>query len=84
MPDRSTVETRVREMLAKRLGASDPTQLPSDIPLFHGGLGLDSMSAVDLLQEIEREFAVYIDDDNFEVLDSIDQLVAFLARASRP
>jgi acyl carrier protein len=84
MRDRSTVETRVREMLAKRLRVSDPTQLPSDIPLFHGGLGLDSMSAVDLLQEIEREFAVYIDDDNFEVLDSIDQLVAFLARASRP
>jgi acyl carrier protein len=84
MRDQNTVETRVREMLAKRLKVSDPTQLPSDIPLFHGGLGLDSMSAVDLLQEIEREFAVYIDDDNFEVLDSIDQLAAFLARESQP
>jgi acyl carrier protein len=84
MGDRSTVEPRVREMLAKRLQVPDPMQIPSDIPLFHEGLGLDSMSAISLLEEIEREFAVYIDDDNFDVFDSIDQLVAFLVQASPP
>lgn len=81
MSDAHEIEQRVRTMLAKRLEAASPIEIPGDVPLFRGGLGLDSMSAVELLEEIESEFDVHIDDDSFDIFDSLQNLVAFLSKA---
>jgi acyl carrier protein len=77
------IENRVRALLAHHLEIEDPATIPSDAPLFRGGLGLDSMTAVELLEELEREFHVRIEDDAFDVFDSLESLVRYLTQTGR-
>jgi acyl carrier protein len=40
-----------------------PDQIDDDLPLFGDALGLDSVDALELVLEVERHFAVTIEDD---------------------
>lgn len=40
-----------------------PADIPDDGPLFGGGLGLDSVDALELAIHVEEEFGVKIPDD---------------------
>ena len=60
----------------------DPAGIPDDIPIFQKGLGLDSMSGLSLLTAIEERFNVYIDDDDFDIFDSLKLLVDFVVKNS--
>jgi len=64
-------------------GAPDPRSLRADVPIFRAGLGLDSLSGLALLAAIEKHFHVYIDDDNFDVFDSLEKLVDFVTRQTQ-
>lgn len=78
--NRDTVEKQLREIIAGRMAdRPDPASLPADVPIFQKGLGLDSMSGLQLIADIEERFGVYIDDDDFDIFDSLDQLIAFIA-----
>ena len=37
------------------------------------------MSGLELITEIEKRFDVYIDDDDFDIFDSLRQLIEFVA-----
>jgi acyl carrier protein len=79
MPDREQVERILREMLAARMpGKPDPSTIATDVPIFQKGLGLDSMSGIALVMEIEERFNVYIDDDDFDIFDSLHDLIEFV------
>jgi acyl carrier protein len=78
--NRETVEKQLREIIAGRMpDQPDPASLPTDVPIFQKGLGLDSMSGLELITEIEKRFDVYIDDDDFDIFDSLEQLIEFVA-----
>jgi acyl carrier protein len=80
MVDRESVERDLRAMLASRMpGRPDPSTIASDVPIFQKGLGLDSMSGIELVVEIEQRFDVYIDDDDFDIFDSLENLIIFIA-----
>lgn len=84
MTDRETVEQEVRSIIASRMpGRPDPASIPEDVPIFRKGLGLDSMSGLELLAAIEERFDVYIDDDDFDIFDSLRKLVDFVAERAR-
>ena len=81
MKERDIIERELRSIIAARLpGKPDPASIAADVPIFQKGLGLDSMSGLELLQAIESRFNVYIDDDNFDVFDSLNNLVDFVAK----
>lgn len=79
MKGREQVEAEVRELVAEALGGDmEPGQIPSDVPIFQGGLGMDSMSGVELMTALEERFDLYIEDDQFGIFDSLDQMVEFV------
>ena len=83
MADRDSVERELREILVARMSDKpDPVSIPADVPIFRSGLGLDSLSGLELLSSIEKRFGVYIDDDNFDVFDSLEKLIDFVAERS--
>jgi acyl carrier protein len=78
--NRSEVDRNVRAIIAARIeGEPDPTTLRADVPIFRGGLGLDSVAAIELLLEIESRFALQINDDAFDIFDSLDRLVDYVS-----
>ncbi len=80
MADREHIEKQLRRIIADRIpDRPDPASLAADVPIFRKGLGLDSMSGLELITEIEKRFDVYIDDDDFDIFDSLRQLVEFVA-----
>lgn len=80
MLDRETVEKELRSIIAARIpGKPDPASIASDVPIFQKGLGLDSMSGIDLVAAIEKRFNVYIDDDDFDIFDSLERMIDFVA-----
>ena len=75
------IELELREIISEALERRvAPDDLPRDVPIFHGGIGLDSMSGLALMTAIEERFDVYIDDDQFDIFDSLDQLVEFVVQ----
>lgn len=83
MADRETVDRELREIIAGQMpDGPEPDSIPDDVPIFSRGLGLDSMSGLSLLTAIEDRFDVYIDDDDFDIFDSLHQLVDFVTERS--
>ena len=71
-------------MIARALerDSADVARLPDDTPLFGEGLGLDSLTGLELLTAIRQEFGVDIasEDLNLDSLETIATLVAYLGR----
>jgi len=82
MSSREVIETEVRRIVSEAMdGEIEAYDLPLDVPIFSGGLGMDSMSGVGLLEALEERFDIYIDDDDFEIFDSLQQMIGFVERA---
>ena len=73
---------QLKELLIERLKFEDMT--PDDIgdedPLFEGGLGLDSIDALELVVGVEKEFGVPIDDEEVgnQAFSSVNALAAYI------
>lgn len=81
MPDRTYVEQNLRKMIAGRMPSRpDPATIAADVPIFQKGLGLDSMSGIAFVTEIEERFNIYIDDDDFDIFDSLQKLIEFVLK----
>lgn len=82
MPDLDTLKHRLKELLIERLKFEDMT--PDDIgdedPLFEGGLGLDSIDALEIVVMLESEFGLKIKNESSarEHFRSIASLASFV------
>ncbi|HXM53786.1 MAG TPA: acyl carrier protein [Candidatus Dormibacteraeota bacterium] len=79
----AAVRARLDPLLAAVLGR-DPAEVATmrpSLPLFAGGLGLDSLTGMRLLAAIDREFGVDVaaEDLALDCLESIETLTAYLA-----
>jgi acyl carrier protein len=75
------LKPRIKELIVKSLRLPlSPSQIADDIPLFREGLGLDSIDALELVLEIERQFGVTIGDEQLgkRVLRSVDSIAQFI------
>jgi acyl carrier protein len=52
--------------------------IPNDVPLFKGGLGLDSIDALDLVVAFGKKFMVKIEEDDFHIFASVNHIVDFI------
>jgi len=74
MPE-NDLRTRIKEMLIKNMMLQTPAdQIADDLPLFGaGGLGLDSIDALELVVSLEKTFGVGV--PNSEVAARVLQTV---------
>ena len=75
------LKARIKEIIVRSLRLEmPPADIADDIPLFGEGLGLDSIDALELVLEIEREFGVSIGDEHMgkHVLRSVNSIAEFI------
>jgi acyl carrier protein len=68
------VEEAVIKIIKENLDIDSKTDIELDAHIIHD-LGGDSLSAVEIVMEIEEEFDIEIDDGEVEDLESINALV---------
>lgn len=73
----------LRKMLVEELNLEDikPEDIDANEPLFGGGLGLDSIDALELAIVVERKYGVKIksgDDRNEKIFSSLAALAAHI------
>lgn len=84
------LKRKLKELLIERLKLEDmtPDDIPDDEPLFAGGLGLDSIDALEIVVMVESEFGVSIKNEgsareHFRSISSLaDYIQSRLAEAS--
>ena len=65
----------------------DPDAVTAEVPLFEGGLGLDSFAVLDLVMAIEKTFGVQFSEEDFAVenfanINAIIELISKYQTAS--
>jgi len=80
--DPMDLKRKLKELLIERLKFEDmtPADIGDDEPLFAGGLGLDSIDALEIVVMLESEFGIKVKNessarDNFK---SVASLAAFV------
>lgn len=80
--ERVELAHRLKRMIIERLKLEDitPEDVSDDDPIFDGGLGLDSLDALDLVLLLEKEFNVRIKDPQQarKILSTIDTLAEYI------
>jgi acyl carrier protein len=76
-------KARIKQLVVERLNlAIDPTEIGDDTSLFSptadGGLGLDSVDALELAVALNAEFDVEIGDDDMGIFESVGRMAAFV------
>ena len=84
MPE-NDLRTRIKEMLIKNLMLQTSVdQIADDLPLFGaGGLGLDSIDALELALEISKRYGFQLrsdDENNLRIFRSLRSLAAHIER----
>lgn len=83
MPDQTALKRKLKELLIERLKFEDmtPEDIGDDEPLFEGGLGLDSIDALEIVVMLESEFGLKIKNEGAarESFRSISTLAQFVA-----
>ena len=76
------LKRKLKELLIERLKFEDmtPDDIPDDEPLFAGGLGLDSIDALEIVVMLESEFGLKIKNESSarEHFRSIASLASFV------
>lgn len=79
--DVKRIEHRIKEKIVKTLELDiEPSDIPDDEILFGGGLGVDSISMLEILVAMEEEFEIEIEEEDFRVeeFSSIRQLAEYI------
>jgi acyl carrier protein len=82
------LKKRVKELIVRQLKLEmDPATIADDAPLFgdaDGGLGLDSIDALELVLGVEKEFGIKVQDEEVGVtaFASVNALCAFILQKS--
>lgn len=81
--DGLNLHTEVKRCMIDRLDLpQSPEDIADDVPLFKGGLGLDSIDALDLVVAFGKRFNVVIEEEDFGIFASVNHIVDFIARRS--
>jgi acyl carrier protein len=87
---RTDLKYEIKKLLVSELNLAgrDPTTIDDDAPLFgeggNGGIGLDSLDALQVAMLVEERFGVRIPegDEARPIFQSVSSLAEFVARAS--
>ena len=78
------LKEKIKRMIVEELNIEDvaPHEIEDDEPLFDKKLGLDSIDAVELVFQIEKNFGVGIKDmkEGRPALQSVNTLAAFIEK----
>ena len=74
----SDIADRVKEIVAKQLGAEDEAITPE--ATFVEDLGADSLDIVELVMALEEEFGLEIPDDAAEEIKTVDSAVKYIEK----
>jgi acyl carrier protein len=84
------LKRKLKELLIERLKFEDltPEDIGDDDPLFQGGLGLDSIDALEIVVMLESEFGVKVRNessarDHLRSVSSLARLVEERTRAAK-
>ncbi len=80
------LSTRVKAAIVRGLHLPLlPENIADDVPLFGEGLGLDSVDALELVLELEREFGIKVTDDQLgrRVLRTVNTIVELIEQSQR-
>ena len=76
------LKRKLKELLIERLKFEDmtPDDIADDVPLFAGGLGLDSIDALEIVVMLESEFGIRVKSegsarDNFRSISALADFV---------
>ena len=72
-----TVEERVKEVICRQLKVNF-SMITTDASFVHD-LGSDSLSQVELLRSLEKEFKIEITDDDVRELDTVAGVIEFIS-----
>jgi acyl carrier protein len=82
---------KLKELLIERLKFEDmtPDDIPDDQPLFAGGLGLDSIDALEIVVMLESEFGIKVKNegsarDSFKSIATLADFVESRSAAAQP
>lgn len=85
------LKQRLKELLIERLKFEDmtPEDIGDDEPLFAGGLGLDSIDALEIVVMLESEFGIKVKNessarDYFKSVSTLADLVGSRLAEERP
>ena len=74
----SDIADRVKEIVAKQLGAEDEAITPEATLV--EDLGADSLDIVELVMALEEEFGLEIPDDAAEEIKTVDSAVKYIEK----
>ena len=72
----SEIESKVRDIIVDKLGV-DAAEVSAE-KSFTGDLGADSLDAVELIMELEKEFGIAIPDDDAEKIATVGDAVSYI------
>ena len=74
----------LKRLIVERLNLIDitPADIGDDLPLFKTGLGLDSIDALELTLNVEKEYGVKVanSEQAMQAFQSVSTLAAFIAQ----
>ena len=80
------LRTAIKEMMVKHLMLDmSADEILNDEPLFGGGLGLDSVDALQLVVALERDFSLKLDDSDHSktILANVESIAQAIEKANR-
>ena len=75
------IEKKVKEVVLRAFDAQiDPEDIDMEVPLMEDGIGLDSVSILEIITGIEEEFELTVEDEEIsdELFESISSLVDYV------
>jgi acyl carrier protein len=85
------LKRRLKELLIERLKFEDmtPDDIPDEDPLFAGGLGLDSIDALEIVVMLESEFGIKVKNegsarDSFRSISTLAEFVGSKLAQEQP
>lgn len=90
MPELEPLKHQLKELLIERLKFEDmtPDDIGDDEPLFDGGLGLDSIDALEIVVMLESEFGLKIKNEasareSFRSIATLAKMVSEMTAEAR-
>lgn len=84
MSEQSELEREVAELIAEAVNLDiSPHQIDPDLPLFHDGLGLDSIDLLEMALVISKKYGFQLrsdDPDNSRIFSSLRGLASHVAQ----
>ena len=72
----SDITNRVKAIIVDKLGVDESEITPA--ATFTNDLGADSLDTVELIMELEKEFAITIPDDQAEKIATVGDAIAYV------